>query len=152
MTVARRLRELRTQQNLTYAAVSERLQELRHPIQSLSLRRMEEGERAVDVDDLMALSIVFGVAPVTLLLPDTTTNQDPVELTGDQDQVDALTAHVWARGIGSVRPDHRQFYAWANPEWLNMLAYSDGRNGGRLEFVTRGFDTTYLTRDDEDDD
>ena len=153
MTTANRLRELRTQQNLTYAAVSARLDQLGHPTMPLAIRRMEEGDRVIDVDDLMALATVLGVAPVTLLLPDTQTPMETVKVTGADHEMHALEAHVWARGIGVYGGvERRQFAAWANPDWLNMLAYSDVRDGGRIEFVTRGFDTTYLEHDGEDDD
>jgi len=145
MTTANRLRELRTQQNLTYAAVSARLDQLGHPTMPLAVRRMEEGDRAIDVDDLMALATVFGVAPVTLLLPDAPTPLEPVKVTGADHEMHALEAHVWARGIGVYGGvERRQFYAWANPDWLNLLAYSDVQGGGRIEFITRGFDQTYL--------
>jgi hypothetical protein len=40
-----------------------------HPIPELGLRRIEKGERRVDVDDLLALCLVLGITPVDLLVP-----------------------------------------------------------------------------------
>lgn len=49
--------------------LSERLTAVGRPIPPLGLRRIELGERRVDVDDLVALAVVFDVPPLVLLLP-----------------------------------------------------------------------------------
>lgn len=58
---------LREQRGMTYAEMSRRLEEAGHPIAVLGLRRIEHGERRIDVDDLTALATVFNVDPGTLL-------------------------------------------------------------------------------------
>lgn len=70
--VARNVRLMRTARHLTYAELSDRLGAAGRPIPVLGLRRLEVGDRRVDVDDLMALASVFGVQPETLWvsLPD----------------------------------------------------------------------------------
>ncbi len=52
---------------LSYAGLSRRL--TGHPIPELGLRRIEKGERRVDVDDLLALYLVLEITPVDLLVP-----------------------------------------------------------------------------------
>jgi len=54
---------------MQYKELAERLAAVGRPIPTLGLRRIEAGERRVDVDDLAALAVVFGVSPLTLLMP-----------------------------------------------------------------------------------
>ncbi|MDN6537500.1 MAG: helix-turn-helix transcriptional regulator [Corynebacterium variabile] len=76
------VKRLRESQNLTFAELSRRLDALGNPIPPLGLRRIEQGDRKVDVDDLMALAVALRVAPSILLLPDTDSGDDQVEATG----------------------------------------------------------------------
>lgn len=55
---------------MQYKELAEKLAEAGRPIPTLGLRRIEAGERRVDVDDLMALAVVFDVSPLAILLPD----------------------------------------------------------------------------------
>lgn len=63
------VRRLRDQMELSYAELSRRLEARGHPLAVLALRRIEDGERRVTVDDLSALAVVFGVTPNALLRP-----------------------------------------------------------------------------------
>jgi transcriptional regulator with XRE-family HTH domain len=65
------IRRLREERRLTYAEVSRQLDGYNWPIPVLGLRRIERGERRVDVDDLTLLARVLGVAPAALLRPPT---------------------------------------------------------------------------------
>jgi transcriptional regulator with XRE-family HTH domain len=65
--VRRRVKELREQQRLTYVELAERLGQVGSPIPVLGLRRIERGERRVDVDELLALAEVLGVQLAELL-------------------------------------------------------------------------------------
>jgi transcriptional regulator with XRE-family HTH domain len=58
---------LRTARRLTYVELSARLTGIGWPIPVLGLRRIERGERRVDVDDLAALAEAFGVPMQRLL-------------------------------------------------------------------------------------
>lgn len=66
-TVAENIRRLRG--HVSYAELSRWLSDHRRPIPPLGLRRIEAGERRVDVDDLMAFASVFGVNANAILLP-----------------------------------------------------------------------------------
>ncbi|GAA3272659.1 helix-turn-helix transcriptional regulator [Streptomyces lavendulae] len=68
-TLQENVRRLREAQRLTYVELSDRLSEVGRPIPVLGLRRIERGERRVDVDDLVALALVLNVSPGSLLLP-----------------------------------------------------------------------------------
>lgn len=61
------IKRIREGQKITYVELSERLAALGRHIPVLGLRRIERGERRVDVDDLMALAAAFGVEPIRLL-------------------------------------------------------------------------------------
>ena len=55
---------------LSYAELSRRMTELGRGIPPLGLRRIEAGERRVDVDDLLVLAVALDVTPNALLFPD----------------------------------------------------------------------------------
>jgi transcriptional regulator with XRE-family HTH domain len=63
------VKRLREMKKLTYVELSAKLAEVGRPIPVLGLRRIERGERRVDVDDLAALAVVLSAPPVDLLVP-----------------------------------------------------------------------------------
>lgn len=65
----RAVERLREAQRMPYTELSERLAALGRPIPVLGLRRIERGERRVDVDDLVALARALNVPPAVLLFP-----------------------------------------------------------------------------------
>lgn len=67
--VAEKVKHLREAENLSFAELSRRLEAVNRQIPTLGLRKIEAGSRRVDVDDLVALAIVFDVSPLALLLP-----------------------------------------------------------------------------------
>ncbi|MGW5411863.1 helix-turn-helix domain-containing protein [Actinomadura geliboluensis] len=97
--VAENLRELRRRiEGLTVYRMSERLKD-EHGVslQPSGLTRIERGERKVDVDELVAFSILLEVNPSALLLPRDVENDDEVELTRKTKQR-AWVAWRWADG------------------------------------------------------
>lgn len=67
--IARQLKRFREAQRLPYTELSDRLAALGRPIPVLGLRRIERGERRVDVDELAALALALAVPPLLLVLP-----------------------------------------------------------------------------------
>lgn len=67
--VRRNVRRLREQYRWSYREVEERLAQAGRAIPVLGLSAIEAGERRVDVDDLVALTAVFGLTPGELLEP-----------------------------------------------------------------------------------
>ncbi|MBN6192071.1 helix-turn-helix transcriptional regulator [Aneurinibacillus sp. BA2021] len=84
--------------SMQYKELAERLAEVGRPIPALGLRRIEAGERRVDVDDLMALAVVFGVSPLTLLLPSDGSADLASEVTGVPRPVAHNVQWLWAMG------------------------------------------------------
>lgn len=68
--VARNLKLIRTQRGLSTYQLADRLKGIGWPIAQTGLARIENAQRQVNVDDLLALSIVLDVSPGRLLLPD----------------------------------------------------------------------------------
>lgn len=68
--VAANVRRLRTEQQLSTYELARLLGDAGWPIGAGGITRIEAGERRVDVDDLVALAVVFGVSPNLLLLPE----------------------------------------------------------------------------------
>jgi transcriptional regulator with XRE-family HTH domain len=99
-TLRENVRRLREDQRLTYVELSDRLSAAGRPIPVLGLRRIERGERRVDADDLVALAVVLGVNPSTLLLPYTV--EGDTEITG-AGTVPARAAWGWADGENPVQ-------------------------------------------------
>lgn len=66
--------------------LSARLEQLGRPIPPLGIRRIESGDRRVDVDDLVALAVALGVTPATLLMPAAEDRKDSVTGTGTGEQ------------------------------------------------------------------
>lgn len=66
-TLKGNIKRIREAQRLTYVALSERLAELGRPIPVLGLRRIERGERRVDVDDLNTLAAALKVTCAQLM-------------------------------------------------------------------------------------
>lgn len=67
--VAANIRRIRRAREVTTAALSQRLAALGHPIADTGITKTEKGDRRVDVDDLVAISLALGVTPNTLLMP-----------------------------------------------------------------------------------
>ena len=67
--VARNMKLIREAHRLTYVELAAHLVEAGRPIPVLGLRRIEKGERRVDVDDLIAIASILGVRPESLWAP-----------------------------------------------------------------------------------
>jgi transcriptional regulator with XRE-family HTH domain len=98
-TVAGNLTRLREGAGLTYTEVSRLLTEVGRDVSPLGVRRIEDGTRRVDVDDLMALSVALNVNPNALLLPHYSGDVEiGHELTAVPDTVTGEGAWAWADG------------------------------------------------------
>lgn len=112
--VARNVRRLRADRDLR--AVSNRLGDVGWPISVAALSRLENGERRIDVDDLMAIAVALDVSPIQLLLPRKTDDERPVA-TGIPVAVNATEAKAWARELAGLSHQDRIDY-WNDQERL----------------------------------
>lgn len=93
------IRRIREDRRITYVELSERLSNVGRPIPVLGLRRIERGERRVDVDDLAALAVVLDTPPVDLMVPSDAGHNDLYGVTpGVSTRADV--AREWISGTG----------------------------------------------------
>lgn len=84
------------------------------------LSKIENGDRRVDVDDLVALAVAMDVSPLALLLPETAPSET-VEISGGR----ASAGLVWLWSYGQhplADPDARRFKARSMPGWFDPNA------------------------------
>lgn len=99
-----------------YARLSRELTKVGRDIPPLGLGRIEAGTRRVDVDDLTALAVVFGVSPISLLMPMTEDPRADVWLTGPMN-VPGERAWCWLNGSYPLAGSVLSFYNHALPAW-----------------------------------
>jgi transcriptional regulator with XRE-family HTH domain len=116
--VAKAVRRFREARGLSYAELARRLADIGREIPPLGLRRIEGGDRKVDVDDLVALALALDVAPLALLLP-----TEPSSLVPKGDRYTAARIWDWARGHQALSGDAIAFLRDSNPlDWPGMEA------------------------------
>ncbi|MBW3079449.1 helix-turn-helix transcriptional regulator [Bifidobacterium sp. 81T8] len=81
---------------MTYKELSQKMAAVGREITVLGLRRIESGERKVDVDDLVAFAVVFDVSPLTLLLPESGSRDVKTHITGRPDALRCNQVWNWA--------------------------------------------------------
>jgi transcriptional regulator with XRE-family HTH domain len=115
-TVSANVKRLRKDQNLGLRGLANKLGEVGRPLEHSAVDQIEKGTRRVDVDDLMALAAALDVAPVTLLIPDTTAEgwDTAVEATGIPDGITAQHLWLWLTAVHPPRrvADHREYVMW----------------------------------------
>lgn len=117
-TVAANVERLRTEQNLTFAALSERLSRIGRPIPTLGLRKIVAETRRVDADDLAALAAALDVSPITLLMPMTADADEEVSVTGKNGQVPAQQVWDWLRAWETIdRKGRLEWFIRSWPVW-----------------------------------
>lgn len=95
-TVAANVKRLRTEQGLTTAQLADRLEAAGRPILANAITKIEQRQRRVSVDDLMALAAALGATPNALLLPRDLSG--PSQPTGLQGNVVGNVLWAWACG------------------------------------------------------
>jgi transcriptional regulator with XRE-family HTH domain len=94
--LAQNLRAIRTERGLSTYALTARLKEIGWVIHQGGITRIEQGQRHVDVDDLVALAVALDCSPNRLLLPQDTSG-DRVPVIGD---IKAADIDLWAWATG----------------------------------------------------
>lgn len=101
--VADNIKRIRVARAINYADLSRRLAELGRSISPLAVRKIEDGSRRVDVDDLMAFAVALEAPPNSLLFPHT--DPRPGSSGTALDGVQFMAAWGWAEGDGPIRND-----------------------------------------------
>lgn len=128
-TVANNIRRLRKERGILYTELADQLKTLGREIPTWGLRKIESGGRRVDVDDLLALAIVLGVSPASLLMPmrkgedgaEEVQADDLVPITGWHKAITASAVWDWLIAadalIGGDADMLLSFYQRALPAW-----------------------------------
>lgn len=114
------VRHFREMRRLSYAELSRQLAQLGREIPPLGLRRLESGDRKVDVDDLVALALALEVSPLVLLLP-----VEASALVPEGAVYDAEAIWQWASGSKALTESNAfQFMRDSNPlyDWTGVEA------------------------------
>lgn len=98
------MRAVREARGMSLAELSAKLTAVGRPMLPSGLSKLEVGQRRMDVDDLVALSVVLGVNPSRLLLPVDAPDDQDVELTRTV-ACPAWRAWQWADGNGPFDDD-----------------------------------------------
>lgn len=106
LAVRGNIKRIREARDMSWAQMSRFLQRAGRPIAALGLRRIEDGSRRVDVDDLMAIAIVLDVTPNDLLLPEE--GSGATEVTG---MASRDSDHFWAWARGRTQLDTEEPWA-----------------------------------------
>ena len=118
--VTRTVRHFREERRLSYAELSRQLSQLGREIPPLGLRRLESGDRKVDVDDLVALALALEVSPLVLLLP-----VEASALVPQGPKYDAEAIWQWASGSKALTEANAlRFIRESNPlyDWSGVEA------------------------------
>ncbi|MBU4214303.1 MAG: helix-turn-helix transcriptional regulator [Actinobacteria bacterium] len=102
-TVRHNIARVRRARGLAYTELSKQLAEAGRLIPPLGLRRIEDGERRVDVDDLVALAAVLWVDPVVLMAPPLYGGGLETEVTG-LGRCNSSQAVNWLGGQSLIAP------------------------------------------------
>lgn len=70
LTVIENIKSLRVQQRLNYTELAAKVTEAGRPLNAVGIRRIEEGERRLDIDEIAAMATALGVTVQALLDPD----------------------------------------------------------------------------------
>ncbi|WP_432504309.1 helix-turn-helix domain-containing protein [Kineococcus arenarius] len=100
--VAANVEAIRTARGMGLAELADRVTALGQPMSLGILSKLENGDRRVDVDDLVALALALDVTPSRLLLP-AKADHSPLDLTPAR----VSTAHLawkWAAGEAPLPP------------------------------------------------
>lgn len=127
--------DMRTAADLTYAEMSRQLEAAGREIPPLGLRRLEAGDRKVDVDDLFAIAFVLDVSPMRLLLPGVQSSAIAGEATGVGKH---STEDLWVWALGYQRPgqspaESRDYLRRSSPRFV---ASKVERIGKRREWIS----------------
>lgn len=98
------------------------MEEVGRPIAVLGLKRIESGERKVDVDDLMAFAIVFGVSPLTLLMPEYGSRAITANVTGYPHKIGSNIAWLWALGAEPLEVPNDAMLHYGSPDTARVVA------------------------------
>jgi transcriptional regulator with XRE-family HTH domain len=111
--VSTNVKRFRVARKLSYTELSAKLKEAGSQITPVGVRRIEDGERRVTVDDLMTLAVALDVWPISLLMPEADNDQTEVTASGVNTPIPAEDLWGWLRSDRALRGD--------NNDWVETM-------------------------------
>lgn len=102
-TVASNVARFREAARYNYTELSKELAKYGRDIPPLAVRRIEEGNRRIDVDDLVALALALNVSLLALLLP-----REDSALVPNGEVFAAERIWNWGHGVGTLQTQDGQ--------------------------------------------
>lgn len=91
--------------------------------------KVENGERRVDVDDLVAFAFALNVTPNALLLPDARTHTGRVQMTARLSVPNAKDSWIWATWEAHMPPWGYAAVSWNDRGHLDGVFNRDDDDG-----------------------
>lgn len=135
-TVAQNIARVRKSQQISLKDLEDRLTARGRKISVSGLSKIENEDRRVEVDDLMAIALCLEVSPLGLLLPWGDEPDEMVDVTGGRGSSGIFW--LWAFGDTPFNADARSFQARSFPWWVQQTI---------LELESSKRDTTMLYGD-----
>lgn len=148
--VADNVAKWRKARQLQQRDLSDKLTEVGRPMLPTVISKIERGERRIDVDDLVALSLALDVSPLALLLPTAGAPDVAVELTEGVTAAGRIT-WSWADGLRPIELSHEdpvahlhRFQAdsrppYARPVLLAGVPSDDFTEAQKAAFAAAGY-------------
>lgn len=121
--VAKNLARIREKQGLSTTQLAKRLKAAGRPITPTGITKIENMARRVDVDDLVALSVVLGINPNALLFPPIA-DLSTMAVTADDRERTTYEIWQWADGRQPLHDDDDpdEFHVRVRPRGERYLA------------------------------
>jgi hypothetical protein len=135
-TVRTNIRRIRENRRIAVTELSAKMAELDRPIPPLGIHRIEDGQRRVDVDDLLTFAVALGVSPSSLLMPYVDSDRDEISFTGHPDPLPAGMAWMWlglALPLSPSPGELADFIAHAWPIW-RARSFADAMEAGARKY------------------
>lgn len=113
--VATNIARIRKTEGISLREMEDRLTTVGRRITISGLSKIENGDRRVDVDDLMAIAVALDVSPATLLLPRAQPS-DVVDVTGRR--ASTLLFWQWVLASDNISGDQDAFLERSLPSWV----------------------------------
>lgn len=133
-TVRENIAYLREKVNLGFTEFSRQLESIGHSIPPLGLRRIENGERKVTVDDLAAIACILHCTPNYLMLP-RADRDDSVETTGwgrmSADSLYFLFTDGYVSYADGAKQEALTIFLHNRPDWMLLDDPESAEKAGR---------------------
>jgi transcriptional regulator with XRE-family HTH domain len=118
--VAQNVRRIRGERGLSIRAVAARTSEIGHPLPHSALSKIENEQRRVDIEDLLALAIALETSPASLLLAYEPDPERSVAIIGTV-TAPSRAAWEWAQGTEPL-PAPTSTYEEALSRWSRFIS------------------------------